>query len=203
MGLLVFGEAQRTPHDNLSADLPVPLIHATDSLDVSIKVPAAIPTEVQVPPETHLKIPKIGVDAIIKEMGVTSEGAMAVPGNRVEVGWFRFGTRPGEQRSAVTGGHSRYASGAGVFAHLDQLQKGDVVRVVSPEGVSISFVVRDMQTYNAMDEDTGIFESADGVHLNLITCSGDWDPVTKSYTTRLVVFTDAIEVAGDIAIAPN
>lgn len=162
--------------------LAMPVVHA-----------AAV--AVTTPPEisgVHLKIPTIGVDAVVKDMGLTTDGAMAVPGNRVDVGWFSLGTRPGDMGSAVIGGHNVWDSGAGVFAHLDQLKKGDVVFVVDTKGASTSFVVRDMRTYDATDNNTGIFDSKSGVHLNLITCSGTFDPLTKSYTKRLVVFMDAI-----------
>lgn len=152
-------------------------------------------------PEARLKIPKIGVDAAIKEMGVTPDGAMAVPGNRIDVGWYSFGTLPGEIGSAVIGGHNRWNSGAGVFARLDQLKKGDILSVVDANGVSTSFVVKHTRTFDATDEESGIFKSDSGAHLNLITCSGAWNPLTQSYTTRLVVFTDAIQTADEIAMA--
>jgi LPXTG-site transpeptidase (sortase) family protein len=150
----------------------------------------------------RLIIPKINVDAVIQDMGLTSEGAMAVPNNRVDVGWYSLGTRPGETGSAVIGGHNRWHGGVAVFDPLHQLEKGDVLSVVNAKGVSISFVVRDMRTYNATDANTGIFESKSGAHLNLITCSGVWDPTTNSYTTRLVIFTDVVQTANKIVAAP-
>lgn len=163
--------------------LPTPSVQA----DVPVKSPPQA-----LAPQARLKIPKINVDAVIKEMGITPDGAMAVPGNRVDVGWFRFGTRPGQIGSAVIGGHNRWDGGVAVFHRLDQLKKGDIVSVVDAKGTSTSFVVRDMRTYDANDTQSGIFESVSGAHLNLITCSGTLDPVTQNYATRLVVFTDAI-----------
>ena len=59
-----------------------------------------------------------------------------------------------------------------------------------------------MKTYDATDTNAGIFESEKGSHLNLITCSGDWDPITMNYTKRLVVFTDVISMADHIATVP-
>jgi len=145
-------------------------------------------------PETHLKISKIGVNAVIENMGVTPDGAMAVPNNNTDVGWYSFGTRPGEIGSAVIGAHNLFNSKPGVFALLSELKKGDVLSVTDTDGTSIYFIVRDIRTYNALDTDTGIFESVDGgIHLNLITCSGAWDPKTKSHTKRLVIFTDAVQ----------
>ena len=142
--------------------------------------------------EAHLLIPRIKVDAIIKDMGLTSGGAMAIPGNRVDVGWFSLGTRPGEVGSAVVGGHNRWDDGTGVFIHLDQLKKGDLLSVVDAKGASTTFMVRDIRSFDALDEHSGIFSSESGVHLNLITCSGTWNPKTKSYTKRLVIFTDVV-----------
>lgn len=145
--------------------------------------------------EARLEIPKIKVNAIIKDMGLTPGGAMAVPGNRVDVGWFSLGTRPGETGSAVVGGHNRWDDGKGVFVHLDQLKKGDLLTVTSAKGVVTTFVVREMKTFAATDEHSGIFDSESGSHLNLITCSGVWNPKTKSYTNRLVIFTDVVPLA--------
>ncbi len=140
--------------------------------------------------EAHLIIPRIKVNAVIKDMGVTLKGAMAVPSNRIDVGWYSSGTRPGLTGSAVIGGHNYWNNGTGVFKNLDKLQIGDAMTVIDAKGVSKTFVVRDMRTFDALDPDSGIFVSQNGIHLNLITCSGTWNPATKSYTNRLVIYTD-------------
>jgi LPXTG-site transpeptidase (sortase) family protein len=165
------------------------------------KLPKLAPLVVKVLPQAHLKIPEIGVDAVIKNMGLTSAGAMAVPSNGVDVGWFSLGTRPGQTGSAVIGAHNIFDSKAGVFARLDQLKVGDVLSVVDAKGVSISFVVSGTRVYDATDTNSGIFQSDSGVHLNLITCVGVVDPITKSSTKRLVIFTDAVLATNKIAIA--
>lgn len=142
--------------------------------------------------EARLEIPVIGVSAVVKDMGLTPAGAMAVPDNQIDSGWYSFGTRPGEVGSAVIGGHNTFARGPGVFSRLNELQVGDLLSVVDATGTTTSFIVRDIKTFNALDTNTGIFESETGTHLNLITCSGVWNPFTQSYTTRLVVFTDRV-----------
>lgn len=156
---------------------------------------AAVPVKktVQKKPEAHLLIPKIKLDVVIQDSGLTKEGVMAVPNSNTDVGWFSLGTRPGQEGSAVIGGHNRWRGKPGAFVRLDQLKKGDALSVVNAKGHSVSFMVREMRTYDAKDFDNEIFLSASGAHLNLITCSGVWDPLTKSYTTRLVIFTDLIQ----------
>ena len=147
------------------------------------------PTIVQSTLVAHLIIPKIYVDAMIEDMGYTADGAMAIPNNGIDVSWFSPGTLPGDIGSAVIGGHNVW-NGPAVFKNLDQLIVGDTLTVVDANGIATSFIVREIRMYNPADDATDIFYSQIGVHLNLITCSGDWDPSTKSYTKRLVIFTD-------------
>ncbi|MEJ0021859.1 MAG: class F sortase [Candidatus Doudnabacteria bacterium] len=172
--------------------VPAPAIQVAVAQNLPQKKVVVIPKTAELP-EAHLKIPSINVDAVIKDMGVTTTtGAMALPGNRFDVGWYDLGTVPGQTGSAVIGGHNYWDSGTGAFVNLNKLKKGDVLSVVDARGVSTSFVVSDIRTFDANDTNSGIFQSVSGVHLNLITCSGTWDPSTKSYTTRLVVYTDAV-----------
>lgn len=52
-------------------------------------------------------------------------------------------------------------------------------------------MVRELRTYGPKDDVTNVFNSSDGqAHLNLITCEGIWDKASKSYSKRLVIFTD-------------
>jgi sortase A len=141
----------------------------------------------------RLKIPKIGVDAAVQYVGLTSSGVMDVPSNTVDVGWFKFGPYPGEKGSAVIAGHLDEGSGkSGVFTNLSKLKKGDEIYIDYANGTSIAFVVSKSNLYNpgyALD----VFSATTSAHLNLITCDGVWDDNKKSYSKRLVVFADIAE----------
>jgi len=142
----------------------------------------------------HLIIPALNVNAAIQSVGVNNKGEMDVPSNTVDVGWFRLGTLPGKPGSAVIDGHFDGENGeATVFADLYKLKKGDKLYIKDNKGASTTFIVRESRTYDVgYAED--VFSSNDGgVHLNLITCDGVWDGVKKSYTKRLVVFTDVLQ----------
>lgn len=141
----------------------------------------------------RLRIPAINVDAKIQHVGVTSKGAMEVPNNAVDVGWFNLGPLPGEKGSAVIAGHFDGENGkAGVFTNLYKLKKGDKLYIKDGRGVIIAFVVRESRTYSPGYADD-VFISSDGTHLNLITCDGVWDGAKKSYNKRLVVFADILQ----------
>lgn len=80
---------------------------------------------------------------------------------------------------------------AAVFDNLSALRTGDKIYVESEGGTTTVFVVREIRTYDPRADAKEVFDSSDGkAHLNLVTCEGVWDAVSKSYADRLVVFAD-------------
>lgn len=140
----------------------------------------------------RLKIPKIKVDAAVDHIGLTPDGAMGVPTIPRNVAWFDLGPRPGEVGSAAIAGHVNWYNGAkAVFVNLSKLKKGDKIIITDDRGVTTTFVVRRLRTYNYNEDAPDVFSSEDGkAHLNLITCIGVWNKKLKSYSKRLVVFAD-------------
>ncbi|HUC89377.1 MAG TPA: class F sortase, partial [Patescibacteria group bacterium] len=106
--------------------------------------------------------------------------------------WYYQGPRPGEKGNAVIDGHFGYKNNLpAVFDNLHELQKGDTIYVQDERGGTTAFVVRELKTYSGTDNASEVFRSSDGkAHLNLITCQGSWSQAKKSFSGRLVVFTD-------------
>lgn len=140
----------------------------------------------------RLKIPKIHVDAAVEYVGLAHDGAMDVPKSPSSVAWFNLGPHPGEVGSAVIAGHFGWkGGGAAVFDTVSTLHAGDKLYIEDEKGVQLTFVVREVRTYGKHEGTSGVFFSSDGkAHLNLITCEGVWSKAEKSYSNRLVVFTD-------------
>jgi LPXTG-site transpeptidase (sortase) family protein len=140
----------------------------------------------------RLTIPSINVGAIVASAGLTSDGAMDIPKNIDDVAWYNLGARPGNVGSAVIAGHYGWENGKGaVFNNLHTLKSGDEVLVSDEKGMTTTFVVRQIQTYDPNADASEIFKSSDGKpHLNLITCEGVWIRDKQTYSNRLVVFTD-------------
>ena len=140
----------------------------------------------------RLKIPAIDVDAAVVSVGITSDGEMDVPKDPAEVAWYSFGSRPGEIGSAVIAGHYDQKNNmSAVFTNLHTLKKGDKIFVEDEKGVATTFVVREISIYDKNKDATDVFISNDGnAHLNFITCAGVWNKSEKSYSERLIVFTD-------------
>jgi LPXTG-site transpeptidase (sortase) family protein len=140
----------------------------------------------------RLKIPRIKVDSAIEGVGIVPDGAMDVAKDPAKVAWLDLGPRPGENGSAVIAGHYGLKDGkASVFDNLYKLRQGDKLYIEDDKGLIISFVVSESRRYDPGADASGVFNSNDGnSHLNLVTCQGVWDESAKSYSERLVVFTD-------------
>lgn len=142
-------------------------------------------------PGTHpkeLQIPSIKVDAKVQEVGITYKGNMGVPNNYTDVGWYKYGTLPGQIGSAVIDGHVDNGFALpGVFKNLGNVQKGDSIYVIDQDGKKERFVVTDISIYGYKDDTSDIFNRSGGAWLRLITCTGNWIPSAQTDDHRVVV----------------
>jgi len=142
----------------------------------------------------RLSIPSLGIDASVQQTGINAKGNMGVPTNFTDVAWYKYGTVPGYDGSAVIDGHvDNGLALAGVFKHLDEIKTGDDVFVTTKGGDKLHFVVTDVEDYPYNDVPLSqVFSKSDGARLNLITCDGGWVSSGKTYDHRLVVYTELV-----------
>lgn len=122
---------------------------------------------------------------------MNEQGQMKAPSNFKDVGWYRYGTVPGQLGSAVMDGHvDNGLSLGGVFKRLGDIKVGDDVYVIAKDGSELHFIVRGVETYPYTTGPTErIFGANDVARLNLITCAGTWVRGDQTYSDRLVVYT--------------
>lgn len=164
----------------------------------NLKVPAEnmLATPLQYSPleiPVLLKIPTINVNAKIIPVGITNLGAMDTPKGPSDTGWFDLGPVPGEIGSAVIDGHRGFRTGPAVFDDLHKINVGDKIFVENKDGKNFMFVVREKKVYGANENVPDVWNKNDKAHLNLITCSGTWNRLTRTSNERLVVFTDLVD----------
>jgi hypothetical protein len=161
--------------------------------------PSPTPTPTFYPP-VRLSSSKARINASVIPVGEDAHGAMLAPeGPNSDPIWFttfwwKYGAKPGQIGNAVIAGHLDRKDGSpAVFWWLSLLRVGDSVYVRTSQGVTLHYVVRDVETY--LNPTSGpndpvlqrIFGPATTANLNLITCAGDW--TGKEYTRKLVVYT--------------
>lgn len=153
--------------------------------------PIAGPPPANVGVPVRVRIPSLGIDAAIEPVSTDADGNMATPSDPWDTAWYAPGPRPGQRGNAAIAGHVDYHGiGAVVFWDLNKLGPGDEVFVDTEDGKTLRFVVSDSTYYTPADAPLEqIFGPASTVNLNLITCGGTFNPATREYDHRLVVFT--------------
>lgn len=140
----------------------------------------------------RIKIPKIKVNALVENMGLTLDGAVDSPIGPSDAGWWNGGPIPGAIGNAIIDGHSGWKNNTpAAFDNLKNLKKGDKIYVTSSTGINTIFIISKLKIYGKNDAALDVFTSTDGKsHLNLITCTGIWNNIAKGRDSRLVVFAD-------------
>ncbi len=144
----------------------------------------------------RLMIDRLGVDAPVGVYQLDADGVPEVPvaedAGEV-VAWYDFSSKPGAGSNAVFAGHITWSRAPAVFANLNDLQAGDVIRLVSDDGREYAYEVFanfDVDPYDT--ESLKVMAPTETDTVTLITCGGTWIPDASQqfggdYTTRTIV----------------
>lgn len=161
------------------------------------------PTEPTTPPPlvlaesapTGLRIPSIGVDAPIIDLGLQPDGSLEVPATAADVGWYATSPTPGEQGPSILAGHVTY-DGPAVFLRLGELTAGDTVEIEREDGSTAVFEVTGVGVYDKDDFPTiDVYANTDHAALRLITCGGAFNPEIGHYDSNVIAFADLVSPA--------
>ncbi len=138
----------------------------------------------------RLKVPSLGIDAAVEQVGLKGDGSMGTPQDFDDVAWYAPGGKPGAEGNTVFAGHvNNGRTTAGVFTHLSKLKAGDYITVADAARRSVVYRVSDIAKYPADEAPPAELFTTDGPSkLVLITCEGDWVPAERTFSNRLVVF---------------
>jgi sortase (surface protein transpeptidase) len=164
----------KSPEATAPQPPPVPTISA-DAGSVSSGTPVRI------------SIPEIGVDAVIQTLSLNVTGALSVPTQSNQAGWYTGSAVPGLPGPTVIVGHLDTTSGPAVFYGLPQLEVGDEISVRLSSGQSVVYVVTGTQIVaKTAFPTTEVYGPTPDSELRLVTCTGDL--VDGSYLDNLIVF---------------
>lgn len=187
---LLVGCASQARPTSGAADAPVtaPSSPASPTPDA----PAAAPARAVPPAPERLRIPALGLDERLIDLGIDDAGALEVPTDPDRVGWFTGGGRPTGTGPTVLAGHVDSRTGPAVFAGLADLSIGDRVEVVNAAGRTVVYEIDEIDepakdTFPTED----VFGATATDELRLITCR-DWDAERATYAGNLVLHATAV-----------
>lgn len=103
-----------------------------------------------------------------------------------QVGWYRYGSRPGEDGATVLAAHIAYDGIDGVFRHLADLRPGDAIAVHLSDGAVQRFVVTALAQHRKEELPDEVFAREGDPQLVLITCGGEFDDDARRYRDNIV-----------------
>ncbi|MBQ8992297.1 class F sortase [Candidatus Saccharibacteria bacterium] len=140
-----------------------------------------------------LTVEKLGIyNARILAVGVTAEGAMDVPNNIFDVGWYVGSSAPGSGGTVVIDGHNGGPNIHGVFKELPNLGNGDEIKIERGDGKVFTYKVAEnvevpLAEANSYME-TAFSSPEDGKEsVTLISCTGEWSQLQYTYLSRQFV----------------
>ena len=138
----------------------------------------------------YLTIEKISVhNARILPVNIDIKGAMQVPRSIFDVGWYVKSVAPGTKGTSILDGHNGGPTMQGVFKNLNLLEKGDHITIEMGDGTKYTYQVYENITVPLAEAKQKMSSLAvspvSGIEsISLITCTGEWSDLQKTYLSR-------------------
>jgi sortase (surface protein transpeptidase) len=145
-------------------------------------------TAAVVPLPVRLRIPSIGVDAPLEQVGLERDGTIAAPKHPQDAAWYTGGPRPGQPGPAVLLGHVDSNKAPAVFYLLATLKPGAQVLVYRADRSTVRFRVSGrIQVAKSQFPADLVYGPTLAPALRLVTCGGIFDKKAGHYRDNIVV----------------
>lgn len=140
-------------------------------------------------PPARIRIPSIGVDSALEDLGLGQGGRLNAPVDYDLAGWYSGGVVPGSIGPAIIAGHVDSPTAPAVFARIEELIAGDAVLVTMTDGSELTFLITGSMQSAKSNFPTGeVYSNVPAPELRLITCAGEFDSSVGHYSDNLIVF---------------
>lgn len=180
-----------TPTPQAPPPAPIPEPETADASLTSVQAGDTIAP-------VRLVISELAIDMPVEAMGLDKDGAMALPENASEAGWYRFG--PGlrnDEGATVIASHidSRH-DGIGPFSRLKDASEGSIVSVGGSDGGTVDYVVTNVRSVGKIDAPMAeVFDRSGEPRLTLVTCGGEFDSGTGHYVDNIILTAVPVDAA--------
>ena len=133
------------------------------------------------------------VAADLVPVAALASGALQLPDDPAQVGWWVGGAAPGEpDGTMVLAGHVAGSGRSGAMSVLLDAEPGQPVTVEDRGGSAYQYRIVSRSTSPKASLDPALFASDGAPRLVLITCGGTFDAASGHYTDNVVVIAEPI-----------
>lgn len=172
------------PAADPSAAAPLPGL-----TDIPLQPAAPSPPPAAEPEPVAVTVEGTGIDLDVIPVGVEPDGAMTLPDNHVQAGWYRFGPAPGSPAgAAVLAAHVDSQTEQLPIAELDEVAPGTTVSVTRSDGSTLRYQTQEVRNIPKSSlSEFNLFDRSGDPRLLLVTCGGKWLPAEADYEDNVVL----------------
>ena len=165
---------------------PAPTLPAPAAIPVRPAVPE---TTVSIPAPVRVEVEGTGISLEVVPAGVEDNGAMTLPDNHYQAGWYRYGPAPGAAAGAsVLAAHVDSRTEQLPIAGLKDVAAGTIVTVTREDGSVQRYATEQVENIAKRSLDGHELFDRTGEHrLKLVTCGGKWLDATGDYEDNVVL----------------
>jgi hypothetical protein len=138
----------------------------------------------------RIRIDTLGIDMGIEAVGLSDQGAMALPSNPAVAAWYRYGSAPDSAAGGtIIAAHvDSLVYDIGPFARLASAPVGTEIVVSLADGRERRYSVASVQSILKPDVPWGaVFDRTGPPRLTLVTCGGEFDYTALRYLSNVIV----------------
>lgn len=192
--VLLLAGCTAAPSAPSSAPTPTATTNSSDSPRVGTRSAELTTVPAPVPP-VSVDIPDAGARVSVIPVGVQPDGLMELPADPGIGGWYRYGPAPTtDLGSTVIAAHvDSLEYGLGPFAALKSLPQGTRVIVGTADGASHEYVITSVASLPKTQLPVAeLFDRSGPERLVLITCGGQFNYETLSYSDNIVAIAEPV-----------
>lgn len=146
----------------------------------------------------RIRFDRLGIDMRVTAEGLDAKGAMALPANAAEAGWYRYslGLAAPEGATVIAAHIDSRHDGIGPFSKLKNATAGDRITVYGADGSAVDYAVRELRQVGKIDAPMAdVFETTGAPKLSLVTCGGVFNSKTGHYLDNVIVTATPVAAA--------
>ena len=165
-----------------------PAVPTSPGAQVPIRQATPTPAE-EIPDPVRVTVEGTGIELEVIPVGQEPNGAMTLPDNHYQAGWYRFGPAPGSSRgSAVLAAHVDSRTEQLPIAGLDEVPAGTPVTVTRSDGSVLRYATENVRNIpKATLTEFDLFNRDGAPRLELVTCGGKWLDAVGDYEDNVVL----------------
>ncbi|WP_231369217.1 class F sortase [Frigoribacterium sp. CG_9.8] len=146
----------------------------------------------------RIQLDRLGIDMKVTSEGLDADGAMALPPNAADAGWYRYSPGVNSRAGAtVIAAHiDSRDDGIGPFSRLRNATAGDRLTLTGADGSTVAYTVTELRQVGKIDAPMAeVFDTAGAPRLSLVTCGGSYNSKTGHYVDNVIVTATPVAAA--------